>query len=104
MTTAVASLRAIPIPRIALAGLVVLVLAFYSWTPSRYPSLNDKAVMSGTIQLEDPLSFEAAIQFEPTAPLWKKIGYTTINWIKTNRRGMTFGVLFGAAFLTLMRY
>ena len=104
MTTAVASLRKLPVLRIALAGLVVLVLAFYFWSQSRYPSLNDKAMMSGTIQLEDPLSFEAAVQFEPTAPLWKKIGYTTLNWIKTNRRGMTFGVLFGAAFLTLMRY
>jgi uncharacterized membrane protein YraQ (UPF0718 family) len=104
MTTAVASLGRLPVLRIALAGLVVLALAFYFWSQSRYPQLNDKAVMSGTIQLEDPLSFEAAVQFEPTAPLWKKIGYTTLNWIKTNRRGMTFGVLFGAAFLTLMRY
>ncbi|TMJ37709.1 MAG: hypothetical protein E6G89_13735 [Alphaproteobacteria bacterium] len=104
MTTAVASLGRLPVLRIALAGLVVLALAFYFWSQSRYPQLNDKAVMSGTIQLEDPLSFEAAVQFEPTAPMWQKIAYTTLNWIKTNRRGMTFGVLFGAAFLTLMRY
>jgi len=104
MTTAVAGLGKLPVLRIALAGLVVLALAFYFWSQSRYPQLNDKAMMSGTIQLEDPLSFEAAIQFEPTTPLWKKIGYTTLNWINTNRRGMTFGVLFGAAFLTLMRY
>jgi uncharacterized membrane protein YraQ (UPF0718 family) len=104
MTAITASFRSMPLFRVFLAGLVVVVLAFYFWTQSRYPQLNDKAVMSGTIQLEDPLSFEAAIQFEPTAPLWKKIAFTTINWIKTNRRGMTFGVLFGAAFLTLMRY
>jgi uncharacterized membrane protein YraQ (UPF0718 family) len=104
MTTAVASLGRLPVLRIALAGLVVLALAFYFWSQSRYPQLDDKAMMSGTIQLEDPLSFEAAVQFEPTAPLWQKIAYTTLNWIKTNRRGMTFGVLFGAAFLTLMRY
>lgn len=104
MIAATFDLRAVPILRIALAALVVVTLAFYFWSQSRYPQLNDKAMMSGTIQLEDPLSFEAAIQFEPTAPLWQRIGYTTINWIKTNRRGMTFGVLFGAAFLTLMRY
>jgi uncharacterized membrane protein YraQ (UPF0718 family) len=104
MTAIAAQFRTVPVFRIFLAGLVVLALAFYFWTQSRYPSLNEKAIMSGTIQLEDPLSFEAAIQFEPTAPLWQKVAYTTINWIKTNRRGMTFGVLFGAAFLTLMRY
>ncbi len=104
MTAITASFRSLPLFRVFLAALLVVVLALYFWTQSRYPQLNDKAVMSGTIQLEDPLSFEAAIQFEPTAPLWKKIAFTTINWIKTNRRGMTFGVLFGAAFLTLMRY
>jgi uncharacterized membrane protein YraQ (UPF0718 family) len=104
MTAIAIGFRAIPVLRILLAALVVAVLAFYFWSQSRYPQLNDKAVMSGTIQLEDPLSFEAAIQFEPTAPLWQKIAYTTINWVKTNRRGMTFGVLFGAAFLTLLRY
>jgi uncharacterized membrane protein YraQ (UPF0718 family) len=104
MTAIAVGFRAVPVLRILLAALLVAVLAFYFWTQSRYPQLNDKAVMSGTIQLEDPLSFEAAIQFEPTAPLWQKVGYTTINWIKTNRRGMTFGVLFGAAFLTLLRY
>jgi uncharacterized membrane protein YraQ (UPF0718 family) len=104
MTAIAAGFRTIPVLRIVFAALVVAVLAFYFWTQSRYPQLDDKAGMSGTIQLEDPLSFEAAIQFAPTAPLWQKIVYTTINWLKTNRRGMTFGVLFGAAFLTLMRY
>src|SRR5690242_12392133 len=104
MTAIAAGFRGIPVLRVFLASLLVVVIAFYFWSQSRYPQLNDKAMMSGTIQLEDPLSFEAAIQFEPTAPLWQRIGYTTINWIKTNRRGMTFGVLFGAAFLTLMRY
>ena len=40
----------------------------------------------------------------PEYPLWKKVGISTVNWIKTNERGMTFGVLFGAAFLTLLGY
>ena len=104
MTAIAVGFRTIPVFRVLLAALLVSMLAFYFWSQSRYPQLNDKAVMSGTIQLEDPLSFEAAIQFEPTAPLWQRIAYTTINWVKTNRRGMTFGVLFGAAFLTLLRY
>ncbi len=104
MTTFIDETRTLPRLRIGLAGLFMLVFAVYFWTDSRYPQLNEKAMMSGTIQLEDPLSFEAAIQFEPTAPILEKIGLTTYNWMKTNRRGMTFGVLFGALFLTLLRY
>ncbi|MBL4872430.1 MAG: permease [Rhodobacteraceae bacterium] len=60
--------------------------------------------MEGSIQLEDPLSFEALLTVDPSMPMWKKIVFTTINWVKTNKNGMTFGVLFGAAFLTLIRY
>lgn len=87
--------------------LVVILLALIAtvfWTQSRYPSLDEKAIMSGAIQLEDPMSFEVLITVEPHHPVWLKILYTTINWINTNLVGMTFGVLFGAGFLTLLRY
>lgn len=84
--------------------LLVLVLAVQFWTQSRYPSLNEKAMMSGAIQLEDPLSFEAKYPLRPEHTVVERIGYSTLNWIETNRRGMTFGILFGAAFLTLMLY
>jgi len=94
----------IPYLRIVLAGLLLIFLMVNFWGSSRYPALNDKAVMSGSIQLEDPLSFEVLLPIQPGYPLWKKITYTTVNWIKTNLNGMIFGVLFGAAFLTLLRY
>ena len=90
--------------RFILALLLTAALAVQFWTQSRYPSLNEKAIMSGAMQLEDSLSFEALIPVLPEYPWWKKIGVSTINWIKTNERGMTFGVLFGAAFLTLLGY
>ena len=60
--------------------------------------------MGGAIHLEDPMSFEALFKIEPEYPAWKKIGLTTINWLDTNRKGMTFGVLLGTVFLTLFRY
>ena len=89
----------------AIFALMILVMTGYIfWLESRYPNLNDKALMGGAFELQDPLSFEARYQLDPGWPLWKKIGYTTINWIYTNRRGMMFGVIFGAAFLTLLRY
>ncbi len=90
--------------RFALALLLVAVIAFQFWTQSRYPSLNEKAMMSGAIQLEDPLSFEAHYEIRPEYPTWKKIGLSTLNWVHTNQQGMTFGVLFGGAFLTLLGY
>lgn len=85
-----------------LAALIVGVLAWQFWTGSRYPSLNEKAMMSGAIQLEDALSFEAHYAIRAEMSLGERIFWSTLNWVHTNRNGMTFGVLFGAAFLTAM--
>lgn len=88
----------------ALAMLIVGVLAYLFWTGSRYPSLNEKAMMSGAIQLEDALSFEAKFPIDPDMGMVERIFWSTLNWINTNRKGMTFGVLFAAAFLTAAGY
>ena len=90
--------------RLVLAIIVIAILVYFFWTSSRYPSLGDKALMAGAIELEDPLSFVARFPIEEHYSIWKKIGLSTLNWLDTNRQGMTFGVLFGAVFLTLMRY
>lgn len=90
--------------RFFMAVLLLAIITTLFWTSSRYPSLGDKALLGGSIQLEDPLSFEALLPVEATFPLWKKIGYSTINWLDTNRQGMVFGILMGAVFLTLLRY
>ncbi len=90
--------------RLVFAALVMIALATFFWTSSRYPSLDEKAMMSGAIQLEDPLGFEALIALDPTASTIERIGVSTVNWINTNKKGMTFGWLFGAAFLTLLGY
>jgi uncharacterized membrane protein YraQ (UPF0718 family) len=90
--------------RLIWAALLVGVLAVLFWTQSRYPSLDEKAMMSGAIQLEDPLSFEALIPLSEDQSTIQRIGISTVNWVKTNRNGMTFGVLFAAAFLTLLGY
>lgn len=90
--------------RLVYAALLLIVLAAVFWTQSRYPGLNDKALMSGAIQLEDPLSFEALIPITEDMGTLHRIGVSTINWIDTNKKGMTFGILFGAGFLTLLGY
>jgi uncharacterized membrane protein YraQ (UPF0718 family) len=87
---------------ILLALLVCLVALF--WTQSRYPALDEKAMMSGAIQLEDPLSFEAKFPTSPDMPIIKRMWLTTLNWLYTNKQGMTFGIILGAVFLTFFEY
>ena len=78
-------------------------LAIQFWTGSRYPQLNEKALMGGDATLESPMSFEAVVVIQDGDSLIRKILLTTVNWADENRKGMTFGILFGAAFLTFFR-
>ncbi|MDJ0826858.1 MAG: FG-GAP-like repeat-containing protein [Rhodobacter sp.] len=90
--------------RLVFALLMIAVLAGLFWTGSRYPALDEKAMMSGAIQLEDPISFEAVFPVTPNMPVTERIAKSTVNWVDTNKKGMTFGVLIAAAFLTLFGY
>ncbi len=90
--------------RLILAICLTIAITVVFWTQSRYPALGEKAIMSGAIQLEDPMSFEALIAVEPHYSIWKKVAFTTVNWINTNLQGMVFGIFFGAACLTLLQY
>jgi uncharacterized membrane protein YraQ (UPF0718 family) len=81
---------------------VIIATAVTFWSGSRYPSLDEKAIMGGSTQLEDPLSFEASIQIQPSDSTFKRIVFTTINWIETNLEGMAFGLMIGACLLTLI--
>jgi len=90
--------------RLALSLVVVLALAVLFWTGSRYPSLDEKAMMGGALVLEDPLSFEAVIPVDPNADFSSRVTVSAVNWIDTNKKGMTFGLLMGAAFLTFLGY
>ncbi len=90
--------------RLILSCLFLLCLTLMFWSSSRYPSLDEKALMGGAIQLEDPLSFEAILPINPADPVYIRIVGTTVNWLETNRIGMTFGLLFAAGILTLLGY
>lgn len=90
--------------RFIFASLIVVVLAYMFWTGSRYPALDEKAMMSGSIQLEDSLSFEAKFPLSDDMSLPERVFWSTLNWINTNKKGMIFGVLFAAAFLTAASY
>ena len=88
--------------RILLVLAVLAATATMFWSGSRYPSLNEKAIMGGSAALEDPLSFEASLQTQPGDPLPQRILFSTVNWIETNLEGMAFGLMIGACLLTLI--
>ena len=89
--------------RIAILLTLIAALLAYFWLGSRYPSIDEKAAMAGEFVLEDVLSFEAAFEIDPADPAWKRIGLSTLNWVSTNRQGMTFGVLLASLVLTLLK-
>jgi uncharacterized membrane protein YraQ (UPF0718 family) len=88
--------------RVLFVTAVMALVAVNFWSGSRYPSLEEKAIMGGSAKLEDPLSFEASIQIQPGDSAGKRVALTTINWLETNREGMTFGLIIGACLLTLI--
>lgn len=87
--------------RILLTAVVIALLAGSFWASSRVPALNEKAIMGGETQL-DALGFEIVFPIDPDDPLALRLVYTTINWLETNKKGMTFGVLFAAALMVLL--
>jgi len=87
--------------RLALVIVLTMALAFYFWSGSRYPALQEKAMMGGDTPLSG-LSFDVAIEVVPGASFLSVLWANTVNWIVTNLKGMTFGVLFGAMALTLL--
>ncbi|MFT6073187.1 MAG: uncharacterized membrane protein YraQ (UPF0718 family) [Yoonia sp.] len=87
--------------RFVLLCVIVFGLAIQFWTTSRYPSLNEKAAMGDEVLLEDPLGFDVVYVVDRTDAVHIKVLKTTVNWAKTNQKGMTFGVLFAAALMGL---
>lgn len=88
--------------RIILSVGLLLAIGLVFWAGSRYPALNQKALMGGSLELASPISFDAPLRAADDAPVLIKILSTAGNWAYTNRYGMTFGVLFGAALMTLL--
>jgi uncharacterized membrane protein YraQ (UPF0718 family) len=81
-------------------GLITLVASF--WMGSRYPELDMKSAMAGSISPSSSLNFEEVFQVEDHFSYWKKVAYSTGNWLNTNKRGMTFGILFAALIVSFL--
>ncbi|RMD65044.1 MAG: hypothetical protein D6826_00995, partial [Alphaproteobacteria bacterium] len=87
--------------RLVLAALITLTVAITFWMGSRIPNLNEKALMGGDAEIE-LLGFDVVFAIEPDDSFIERVVYTTVNWMDTNKRGMTFGVVLAACLMTLL--
>ena len=82
-----------------IACLVATSLNF--WLTSRYPDLGTKSALGGDAPLSG-LGFGPLYPISPTFTIYEKLFYGTINWLDTNRRGMTFSFILGAFLLSFL--
>ncbi len=87
--------------RLLLAVLFLTVTAAFFWLSSRYPALNSKALMGGDTPMSG-FAFDTLYEILPGTAFWWEVVANSINWIYTNLKGMTFGIVFGAGVLTLL--
>lgn len=88
--------------QITVAAVLALSMALYFWIDSRYPALLKKLNSGNSVKVVAALTFDAKLPVSPGMSLVTRIERTTLNWMWANRIGMTFGVCFGAAALTLL--
>ena len=81
--------------------LYTAIVAIYFWTSSRYPDLSAKAVLGEHAAMSN-LGFAPIINIDDSFSFWQKVFAETINWINTNKKGMSFSFFIGASFLTFM--
>lgn len=79
----------------------IITLAAVFWSTSRYPTLNDKAAVGGGISVSG-LAFDTWFDLAPDSPVLVEIAIHSANWIKTNLKGMFFGLALGAAMIALL--
>ena len=79
------------------------VLTATFWLGSRYPQLLHLAEASDTLATERFATIEPLLSLESGLSYFQKVVANVGNWLYANRLGMTFGILFGALLLTILR-
>ena len=102
-TTNIVTPRAWDVKRVLIAVLIAAAIALFFWTQSRIPDLNTKAQMGQRTVLSG-LAFDVILPVSADQPVYERVAYTAVNWTYTNWKGMTFGVLFAAAFFVILAY
>jgi len=86
--------------RLLLSILLVMGIALSFWLGSRYPQLNEKAMMGGETPVFG-IGFDNWLPIPEDANLLEKVVYNTLNWAYTNKKGMFFGLLFASSIMLL---
>jgi len=76
-------------------------LCLHFWLTSRYPDLMAKATLNSNAPLSS-LGFHPKVEIKESFSFWEKVFWGTINWMDTNRKGMTFAFLLGACILSIL--
>ncbi len=87
--------------RLSLSLLLVVIIAVFFWSQSRIPALNEKAQM-GLRTNFNAIAFDVLLPVSDDQPVVERVAKTSVNWAYTNWKGMTFGLLFAAAVLTIL--
>ena len=90
--------------RLIFVTLLIIMVTSSFWLGSRYPALDEKAMMATSATVADTIAAFPILEVKSEYPFWKKTAYTTVNWVNDNKKGMTFGVILGGLFLTLISY
>jgi len=85
--------------RMLIAIFMILVIAIFFWTQSRYPALNEKKSM-GEMTITESLAFDVIWPINEGTPFYERVLASTVNWCYTNWKGMVFGLLIAAGVLT----
>ena len=80
--------------------LLTVIICGVFWTFFRYPSLHAKSDSIGILSIANILNFNSLIEIT-TDNLYLRSLVTGLNWLDTNLRGMIFGVLLAAGFMSL---
>lgn len=85
----------------------VIILIFFMvltclcfWIISRYPELSAKTIL-GSNSILSSLGFVALIEIKEEFSFWEKVLWETVNWLNTNKKGMSFSFILGAFILSL---
>ncbi len=81
--------------------LLVALTGVVFWSGSRYPALNEKALMGSDAGISG-IGFETLIALPPDASFVPRVLATTVNWVYSNLQGMIFGIIFGALLMILV--
>jgi uncharacterized membrane protein YraQ (UPF0718 family) len=89
--------------RLIIGVLLIIGVTLSFWMGSRYPDLREKSAIGAERDLQG-IAFDVVLEVKEDHPVWKKVVFTTVNWMETNKKGMAFGLVFAACLLTILGF